>query len=279
MDTKRKQISRYAAGLALFLSCVGSMQIFAQDPAPIAVTEEIELFNGKDLTNWYRFIKGRGKENDPKHVFSVINGILRVSGEEMGCITTEKAYRDYRLTVEYRWTGRSYGGKKKCAPDSGILFHSTGKDGGFGDTWMLSHEYNLILGASGDFWTVGTKERPDIFLEATVGEERLGGKYYIYSPTGKTVRLTGNDRVCRMDIARDWADAPTVRPAENEKPLGEWNTAELICEGDRVTCLFNGKVVNRARVQPSAGKIQLQSELCGIEFRRITLSPLKKKLN
>ena len=59
MDTKRKQLSRYAAGLALLFSCVGSMQLFAQDPAPVAVTEEIELFNGKDLTNWYRFIKGR----------------------------------------------------------------------------------------------------------------------------------------------------------------------------------------------------------------------------
>ena len=46
------------------------------DPAPEKVTEKIELFNGKDLTNWYTFLRGRGRNVDPKGVFTVTNGNL-----------------------------------------------------------------------------------------------------------------------------------------------------------------------------------------------------------
>ncbi|MDO5113291.1 MAG: DUF1080 domain-containing protein, partial [Planctomycetia bacterium] len=186
------------------------------------------------------------------------------------------SFENYRLIVEYRWTGKIYPSKQGKALDSGILFHSIGPDGGFGGIWMLSHEYNLILGASGDFWTVGKTSRPDIFLRSTVGEERLGGNDFIYDKNGKEVTLVGNNRVCRWDIARDWTDTTDVKPAVNEKPVGEWNTAELVCDGEEVRCYFNGKFVNRATcVSPARGKIQLQSEGCGIEFRRVTIQPLE----
>ena len=66
-----------------------------------------------------------------------------------------------------------------------------------------------------------------------------------------------------------------MRPAANEKPIGEWNTAELVCAGDTAEVYFNGKLVNRlTRLSPSRGKIQLQSEGCPIEFRRIAIIPL-----
>ena len=235
-----------------------------------------ELFNGSDLTNWYTFIRGRGENSDPKGVFTVTNGVIHVTGEEFGCLTTQEEFSNYRLIVEYRWTGApNWASKKTKAPDSGILFHSIGPDGGFGNTWMLSHEYNLIVGASGDLWTVGRKDRPDIFVEGEAGDELLGGKYRIHKDGGKTVHLVGNDRLCRSDIARDWTDTYGVRPAANEKPIGEWNTAELVCAGDTAEFYFNGKLVNRlTRLSPSRGKIQLQSEGCPIEFRRVALSPL-----
>lgn len=243
-------------------------------PRPTRPTAARELFNGKDLTNWYTFLKGRGRNVDPKGVFSVTNGIIHVTGEEMGCLTTEESFRDYRLTVEYRWTGEAYGTKRKNAFDSGILFHSIGRDGGFGGIWMQSIEYNLIVGASGDFWTVGSGRHSFISLKAEVGDERLDGKYYIHKKGGREVTIGGNDRVCRSDIAHDWADTHDVKPACNENPVGEWNTAVLVCRGDAVECWFNGKLVNRAtHVNPSAGRIQLQSELCGIEFRRILIEP------
>ena len=252
-------------GLSCLAGCVG---MYDSEYAGMR-----ELFNGRDLTNWYTYIRGRGANADPKGVFTVKDGVIHVSGEEFGCLTTQEEFSNYRLLVEYRWTGApNWDPKKTKAPDSGILFHSIGPDGGFGNTWMLSHEYNLIVGASGDLWTVGKKDRPDIFVEGEAGDELLAGKHFIHKQGGKTVRLTGNARLCRSDIARDWTDTFNVRPAKNEKPIGEWNTAELVCMGDKAEFYFNGKLVNRlTRLSPSRGKIQLQSEGCPIEFRRIAI--------
>ena len=44
----------------------------------------IELFNGQNLDGWYTFLKERGRDNDPKNVFTVNDGIIRISGEEWG---------------------------------------------------------------------------------------------------------------------------------------------------------------------------------------------------
>ena len=238
-----------------------------------------ELFNGRNLNGWYKFIKGRGRDNDPKNVFTVTNGVIRVTGEEWGCLTTTENFADYRLTVEYRWLGTSFGSKTNAAPDSGILFHSVGPDGGFAGIWMYSHEYNLIKGASGDFWTVGPnpKKSPKFtyFLKGEAGPEKLGGRYHIWQKGGQPVTLVGNDRLCRFDIDRSWTDTPQAPLAVNEKPMGEWNTAVLECRWGQATCWFNGKLVNRAiQCVPNMGKIQLQSEGCGVEFRRIRIEPL-----
>ena len=53
---------------------------------------------------------------------------------------------------------------------------------------------------------------------------------------------------------------------------------EVICDGDRITNIVNGVVVNEAYdVVPQAGKIIIQTELAEIYFRKIELQPLEKK--
>ena len=57
-----------------------------------------------------------------------------------------------------------------------------------------------------------------------------------------------------------------------EKPLGEWNTLECVCDGDRITNILNGKVVNAGTgATPSRGKLLFQSEGAEVFFRRIDL--------
>ena len=56
------------------------------------VTKEIKLFNGKDLTNFYTYLRGHGKNVDPNKVFTVADGMIRVSGQTFGCFTTEKEF-------------------------------------------------------------------------------------------------------------------------------------------------------------------------------------------
>jgi hypothetical protein len=60
-----------------------------------------------------------------------------------------------------------------------------------------------------------------------------------------------------------------------ENSVGKWNTLECIAEGDNLTFILNGIVVNEAtNVRPQKGKIQIQSEAAEIFFRRIELFPL-----
>jgi len=184
------------------------------------------------------------------------------------------------LTVEYRWLGTTSGAirEKGLALDSGSLFHSSGEDGGYSGTWMPSFEYNLVLGASGELWTVGTREIEYAF-DAELGDEKVCGRYPISKPGSPRVRISnaGPLRSCeRWDIARDWTDARDVKPACNENPEGAWNECRLVCRGDEVECYFNGKLVNRATgLNITSGKIQLQSEGCGIEFRNVRIRDLE----
>ena len=235
---------------------------------PCAPEKVTQLFNGKNLDGWYVWLNGRGRDNDPQRVFSVSDGLIKVSGREYGCITTEKEYRDYHLVVEYRFTGwlDEQRTKAKAAPDTGILFHSTGADGAFYGTWMTSLEYNVVEGGTGDFWTVAPKDRPDLTLTCKVNPKRAHSwdPYLFDARSKETVTLSGNKRVIRAG-----------RPKELKYP--EWNVCELICDGETAECRLNGVVVNRAeRVTPSAGRIQLQSEGSGVEFRKVEIRPIKR---
>jgi len=54
-----------------------------------------------------------------------------------------------------------------------------------------------------------------------------------------------------------------------------WTRYEVICQGDRITYLVNGQVVNGATGSSlRKGRILLQSELAEIYFRRVEIQPL-----
>jgi hypothetical protein len=61
----------------------------------------------------------------------------------------------------------------------------------------------------------------------------------------------------------------------NEKPVGEWNTCQVIASGDMVQIIVNGKSLNKiAGCNVSAGYIGIQSEGAEIEVRKVRLKPL-----
>jgi hypothetical protein len=84
-------------------------------------------------------------------VFSVQEGTIKVSGEEWGGLTSKDSYRDYHLTLEWKWGGPNLGKRAGHARDSGILVHGTGEDGAHGGTWLQSIESQIIEGGAGDF--------------------------------------------------------------------------------------------------------------------------------
>jgi hypothetical protein len=63
----------------------------------------------------------------------------------------------------------------------------------------------------------------------------------------------------------------------SEKPVGEWNTMEIICDGSTIEVYVNGVMQNKGtNVSVREGSICLQSEGKDIEFRNVYLNKLKK---
>lgn len=240
----------------------------------------IKLFNGKDLNNFYTFLKGVGKNKDPHKVFTVADGMIRVSGQTFGCFTTEKEYDNYHLIVEFKWGQKTWPPREKATRDSGILLHCVGADGAAGGSWMESIECQMIEGGTGDFILVGGKGRPSLTVEAedrptfSRGKE---GKQAYYKP-GAPAREFKGGRINWFGRDPNWADVLGFRGKHDvEKPVGEWNTLECVCAGDTITNLLNGTVVNKGtKASHTKGKILFQSEGAEVFFRRIEVKALKR---
>ena len=60
------------------------------------------LFNARNLDGFYPWLVDSGT-NDPRKVFSVTNGLLRISGDGLGYLSTQHAYSNYILRLEFKW--------------------------------------------------------------------------------------------------------------------------------------------------------------------------------
>lgn len=252
------------------LACLFSLPALA---GPIRPAEVLPLFNGTDLSSFYTFIKERGRDSDPKQVFTVVDGAIRVSGEEWGCITTHEEYADYHLVAEFRWGPKAWPPREKAARDNGILLHSTGEDGGYSGTWMHSIECQLIEGGTGDMLVVGDGSKKFALTVSAAPEKQ--GSSPVFQPGGKPETLhSGRANWWGRDPA--WEDVIDFRGSRDvEHPVGQWNRLECIARGDTVRILLNGVLVNEAfHVKPKAGRLQIQSEGAEIFFRRFELHPL-----
>ena len=234
---------------------------------------KIQLFNGKNLDGWYTFIKGKGRNMDPNGVFTVQKGLIRISGEEFGCITSNEEYENYKIIVEYKWGEKTFGQRTGKARDSGVLLHSTGEDGGYSGIWMHSIECQLIEGGTGDMLVVGDGS-PKFSLTCLVAPEMQAGSY-VFKPDGKPATINGG-RINWYGRDPEWKDVTGFRGARDvEKPLGNWNRMECIVKGKEISIYLNGTLVNHAiDVQPQKGRIQIQSEGAEIFVRRVELNPL-----
>lgn len=239
---------------------------------PADPAKAIPLFNGKDLSNFYVFLKGQGKNNDPDKVFSVQDGMIRVSGKVFGYLATEKEYENYHLVTEFKWGEKTFAPREDRARDSGVLLHAVGADGAAGGVWMESVECQLIEGGTGDFILVGGKGRPTLTVEA----EKRGNQFY-YKPGSLPVEFKSG-RINWFGRDPNWKDVKGFRgPDDVEKPVGEWNVLECICDGNKVTNRLNGVVVNAgSKSSHTRGKILFQSEGAELFFRKIELRPVQK---
>jgi Domain of Unknown Function (DUF1080) len=213
-------------------------------------------FNGKDLSQFDTFLRSTGLNADPNHVFTVENGVIHVSGTEMGYIITRQEYKSYYLRAEFKWGDGTFGSRAGKARDSGILYNIQGEN----KVWPRSIEFQINEGCTGDFWMTDGA--------ALTGKDGVR----VTGPDGKALSIGRFNKGVWQNVAgyRD----PTN---ELENPKGEWNVVELVNRGDgHVWQYVNGKLANEGTdAFPASGKILFQSEGAEIYFRNIRLSPLK----
>lgn len=253
--------------------------------SPRTPTQVVQLFNGTNLTGLQTWLVDT-KRDDPRRVFSVTNGMLRISGDGLGYVGTGLEYREYHLVAEFKWgrTNWPWGDRVGKARDSGIFLHSAGPDGNSHDgqgAFKAALECNLFQGATGDFLLIrgtnadGTLLAPRLTAEVGPGQDADG--WFTWRKGGQRQTIERWGRLNWFAKSREWKDQLDFRgPRDVEKPYGEWNRIECLCNGDRITIRLNGTTLNEAfDVWPRQGKILLQCEGSEIFFRKLELRPLK----
>jgi hypothetical protein len=209
-----------------------------------AFAEPVVLFNGKDLAGWTPDVPEADKNPDIKPSFIVRDGKLVSLGKPLGHLVTDKEYENYRLTVEYRFTGK--------AGNCGVLVHSSKPRMLYG-MFPQSIEVQMQSGNAGDFWCIGENiEVPDMEKRRPHKEgQKFGG---------------GPEDARNIKNLTD----------DSEKPLGEWNTMVITCKQDTITVEVNGTEVNAGtKATAQKGKIALQAEGTEVEFRKVELEPVR----
>ena len=264
-----KKIILFTA-IVIFVIAINDVKSYAQNQNN---DKTIQLFNRQNLDGWYTFLKERGRNNDPKNVFTVEDGVIRISGEEWGCITTNDEYENYKLVTEFKWGKIAFAPRLDKARDSGILLHSQGEDGSSSGIWINSIECQIIEGGTGDFIVVG--DGSDNFqITTTVASEKQGNSF-IFQSDGKKETIN-KGRINWLNRDPKWKDIFGFRGENDvEKLVGEWNTLECIVENGEITIYLNGILINKATdVKPVKGRIQIQSESAEIFFRKVELTKL-----
>ena len=121
------------------------------------------------------------------------------------------------------------------ATNSGVWVHAQLPD----TIWITGIECQLQAGNAGDFACVGETDM----------KERI-------------------DKTRKGRMIKKMAES-------SEKPVGEWNTMDVICKGNTIEVTVNGVLQNKgSELSVTKGHICLQSEGKEIEFRNIILTGL-----
>lgn len=265
---------------AIVASVCGAVLLVGSQPASSAgpPAGRQELFNGENLRGWSVAVEEQGEVDlEEQHFFQVENGVIHVypdvpagSRQPFACLTTDREYADYRLTLEYKWGARKFEPRLKAARDAGLLYHVHGPN----MVWPAGVECQIQEGDTGDTWAVRTQIRTTVEAgqpdenQWQFAEPDKGGQWEIIArEPGRNLRV--------------------IKSHTNE--VDGWNQVEVIVRGDEATHIVNGEAVNRVygmrRWDPATkswqplkkGRIALQAEGAELFYRNIRIELLPEE--
>lgn len=205
--------------------------------------ETKKLFNGTDLNGWYADVPKADNDPNIKKSFIVRDSLLVSLGEPRGHLITDSVYQNYRLEIEYRFTGKP--------GNCGVLVHASTPRALY-KMFPKSLEVQMQHKDAGDFWCIVEDITvPDM-------EERRGNPKKWGITEGKNrriINLTDN----------------------SENPLGDWNEMVIECFADTIKVWVNNDLVNHGyNCTAVKGQIAIQAEGSEVEFKKVELTPIDK---
>jgi hypothetical protein len=196
------------------------------------------LFDAKN--EWYTYLSKSGKNNDPLKVFTFENEVLHISGEDFGYISTKKMYRNFHLTLWFRWGEKKFAPRENAKRDSGILYLTQYYSGD--KVWPRSIEFQIQEEDCGDFWMTDS------------------------------TTIVYHDTLTKPEAAHR-----KMKYTNAEKPHGEWNKVEVTVSKNKITHTLNDTIVNEG-TSPNVkeGYIVLQSEGAEIYYKHASVKELKE---
>lgn len=151
------------------------------------------------------------------------------------------------------------------------VIHSLGKPNGYARTLTAWQNYKLHVewrwlegaGNSGIFVHLNPPDKVwPLCLEMQLATGNAGD-----------IRANGGSRVRELTVEKPGSVAR--RTPGTEKPVGEWNSGDIVCRSNTVTVQVNGVLQNEVTgASVAAGAIGLQAEGKPVEFRNLVLEPL-----
>lgn len=201
----------------------------------------VSLFNGQNLEGWHVDVPEMDTVPNTINPFIIRDGNLVSLGTPRGHLITDAEYKDYRLDIEYRFTGEP--------GNCGILVHASTPRALY-KMFPKSIEVQMEHENAGDFWVIVED------ITADNMEERRGPKelWGITEGTNRRIENVTNDL---------------------EKPLGEWNTMVIECFKNEIKVWVNGTLANYGyNATVNKGQIAVQAEGSEVEIRKLELTPI-----
>ncbi|MDT0607578.1 3-keto-disaccharide hydrolase [Croceitalea rosinachiae] len=209
-----------------------------------SMAKEQQLFNGKNLDGWYVDVPAMDSITSAINPFVVRNGNLVSLGEPQGHLITNDSFKNYRLTLQYRFVSEP--------GNCGVLVHASTPRALY-KMFPKSIEVQLMYENAGDFWCIVEDITTDNM------EERRGPKSDWGITEGKLRRI------------KNLTD-------DSEKPLGEWNSLVVECINTTVKVWINDNLVNYGyNSTATSGQIAIQAEGSEVEFAEIKLQQIGSK--
>ncbi|MCH8275626.1 MAG: DUF1080 domain-containing protein [Armatimonadetes bacterium] len=164
----------------------------------VQVAVPVALFDGKSLAGWHMDVPALDDDPDGVKPFVVRGGMLVSLGTPPGHLITDASYQDYRLVVEYRFSGE--------AGNCGVLVH-TSTPRFLGNMLPKSLEVQMMSGNGGDFYQLG-----ETITQRGASGENTGRRLPNFTddsekPVGEWNRLVIE---CRKDTVKVWMNGDLV---------------------------------------------------------------------